>query len=786
MKSDDILSYNLLRVREYSFKSSVARFDVETQDPLVLVTVILYKDGVVRYTMAPQNQTKDKINLVDPDFESEREKATLSEKDGTVALKTAKAEVEINLDPWKLEVCNTDGQSVIAELPFDLNARDKYLSLPTGYQVKNGKPDRCWINFNLESTEKLFGFGEKFTSLNKRGRRIVCWNENAYGAGSEKAYKNIPLLLSSRGYGLFLNETCRSIWDLGCSSNFSTSIEIDGPCFDIFILLGDSLKQLLARYCMLTGQPTLPPRWSFGLWISPYGTHLAGSNMNQESILKLAREIRKRRIPCEVIHLDPFWMGHKNLCSFEWDRQIFPRPEKMIEELKKQGFRVCLWEHPYIEKDTELYNEGVELGCFLKRQDGSVYNASLVCSEKSAESSESFYVPGGIVDFSNPVAVEWYKSKHRPLLEMGVAAFKSDFGEAIPEDSCFSNGMSGVEMHNVYPLLYNKTVYEVVGEFYERPIIWGRSGFAGIQKYPVQWSGDPLSDFKSLAATIRGGLSYGMSGVPFWTCDLGGFKGKPTEQVFVRWAQVGLLFSHSRFHGTTPRLPWAFGEKAFAIIKKFIHLRYRLLPYIYGSSLEAARTGVPVVRALSLEFDSEPGIFEQDSEYMLGSFVLVVPILNPEGEASIHLPKGDWYDYWSGEKIQGPVLINQSIKLDTLPIYIRSNAILPVAEQVEIVPELWDPLRFDIYPYAKGSFEIPEENNREDTKIMITEKKNLKTIKAHGPERDWRLSIHDVENPKGVEISAAAKNKWSYAASIKTVDISIGRCRELEIEIEAS
>jgi len=275
MKSvDDSLSYYLLRVRDYSFKSPVAHFEVETQGLLVHVTLVIYKAGVIRYSMTSPNQTMDKFNLVNPDFESKKEECTLLEEDGCVILRSPTAEAKINLNPWKLEVCNADGSVMVAEFPIDVDAHENYLSFPTGYQAKNGKPHKCWINFNLEPDEKLFGLGEKFTGLNKRDRRIVCWNENASGAGSEKAYKNIPLLLSSRGYGLFLNETCRSIWDLGCSSNFATSIEVDGPCFDIFFILGDSLKQLLSKYSELTGRPTLPPRWSFGLWVSPYGTHL--------------------------------------------------------------------------------------------------------------------------------------------------------------------------------------------------------------------------------------------------------------------------------------------------------------------------------------------------------------------------------------------------------------------------------------------------------------------------------------------------------------------------------
>jgi alpha-D-xyloside xylohydrolase len=386
------------------------------------------------------------------------------------------------------------------------------------------------------------------------------------------------------------------------------------------------------------------------------------------------------------------------------------------------------------------------------------------------------------VDFSNPEAVEWYKSKHRPLLEMGVATFKSDFGEMIPYDAHFFNGKTGREMHNVYPLLYNRAVFEVIQEYQERPVVWGRSGYAGSQKYPVQWSGDPLADFNSLSATVRGGLCYGLSGVPFWTFDLGGFKGEPTIEAYIRWAQTGLLISHSRFHGTTPRLPWYFGDRAVEIIKKYVHLRYRLLPYLYAVAWEAVRTGVPVMRALGLEFPNDPGSLANETEFLLGSSLLVAPVLNAEGEVDVYLPPGTWYDYWNEQKHQGPAQIHRSCDMEDYPLYIRSTAVLPVSDDSSTVSDLWDPLVFELYPAAEGAFEIPEEEGRQSTYFAVSKKCSVTKIEARGPERKWRVVLHDVVETQEVTISAPVRGDWRYNQKTRTLQITVEKCDHLEID----
>jgi len=336
----------------------------------------------------------------------------------------------------------------------------------TGFESEGQGPSKCHVTFTLHPEEHLFGLGEKFTAFDKRGQRIVCWNRNPAGAATELAYKNIPFLVSSRRYGLFLNDTRRSVWDLGTRSNFGCSVEVEGPEIDLFIIVGDNLKQVLSRYAVLTGHAPLPPRWSFGVWMNLGTTDLEWPSLNQKSMLDLADEIRRRKLPVDVLHIDTYWMGDDGYCGFEWDKKRWPDAKGMIAELRKRGFRLCLWEAPYIDTQTAAFREAAQKGYLLKRADGTPYIANLVWispprrTKENRQFIEQFYDPGGVYDYSNPEAVEWLKQKHRHSLEMGVATFKPDFGEEIPEDAHFANGKTGKEMHNAFPLLYQRAVFE--------------------------------------------------------------------------------------------------------------------------------------------------------------------------------------------------------------------------------------------------------------------------------------------------------------------------------------
>lgn len=407
-----------------------------------------------------------------------------------------------------------------------------------------------------------------------------------------------------------------------------------------FFIYGPDFKKILYEYTGLTGRAPLPPKWSFGLWMSPCTYH------NRKAVEDVARKLRRMDIPCDVLHIDPLWLkGRKNQkldsCEFEWDKETFPKPEEMIEKVKEKGFKICLWENPYIYKHTATYWELAKKGYLVKDE-----------KNKPTEvfSTHGLFKDYYVVDFTNPGAVEWYKEKHKKLLDMDVATFKCDYGDGAPEKAVYHNGKSGKEIHNLYPLLYKRTVFEAMEEYSGRGIIWARPAYAGSQRYPVLWSGDPKCSFPLMVATLQGGLSLALSGIAFWSHDIGGFIGEPEPELYIRWAQWGLLCSHSRYHDTTPREPWLFGLQALEIFWFYAKLRYRLIPYLYSYAHIAHLISLPIVRPPILDYQDDPDFYDKDLEYLLGKKLLVAPIFNETGRRNIYLLQGNWLDFWNDKE----------------------------------------------------------------------------------------------------------------------------------------
>lgn len=621
--------------------------------------------------------------------------------------------LEIRFKPWLMRFLDGAGVEVFAENPDDVDGLGRPFILPLGFVERKGAITEISESFKLRPGERLFGLGEKFTALDRIGQSVVSWTQDALGSASERSHKNVPFLWSTRGYGLYIDSGARISWDLGTTSCQSAIIRVEDSVLDAYLMSGESPAKLLDRYAGLTGRAPVPPKWTFGTWLSAGGTY-----RTQEDVQKLVSGLEKHEIPADVIHVDTWWMRERKYCDFQWDRKVFPRPEVLLEVLHRLGLKLSLWEHPYISVESELYAIGKEKGYFVRQPDGGVYviDYGLSLAPKPdgrvrlTTGKESWNARVAIVDFTNPEAADWFKDLHRPLLRMGVDVFKTDFGEDIPADSVFANGKTGAAMHNLYPLLYNRAVFEVTQEEKGYGAVWGRSAFAGSQQYPVVWSGDPAADFQSLASTIRGGLSAGLSGFPFWSNDIGGYRGMPSAELYVRWAQFGLFCSHSRMHGDSPREPWVFGEEEVSIVRKYALLRYELFPYIYSTAFEAGLKGLPVVRALLLVFPDDPNVFGKDYEYMFGPWLLVAPVIEPGGKRDVYLPEGVWFDCWTGERFEGPKNLRLQVPLDVLPLYVRGGAIIPRMQRSRRIPEeRIDPLVIEVWPHGKSSYNIYED-----------------------------------------------------------------------------
>jgi alpha-D-xyloside xylohydrolase len=366
----------------------------------------------------------------------------------------------------------------------------------------------------------------------------------------------------------------------------------------------------------------------------------------------------------------------KDFCwsDFTWDSRVFPDPKGMLKRLKEKGLKICVWINSYIGQESTMFLEGVDGGYFLKRPNGDVWQWDM-------------WQPGmAIVDFTNPEACKWFSSKLEELLDMGVDCFKTDFGERIPTDVVYYDGSDPQKMHNYYTYLYNKTVFDLLerkrgkGE----AVLFARSATAGGQKFPVHWGGDCWSDFESMAESLRGGLSFTMSGFGYWSHDIGGFESTSTPDVYKRWAAFGLLSSHSRLHGSTSyRVPWAYDEEAVEVVRFFTKLKLSLMPYLYRNAIDTSDTGVPMMRSMVLEYSSDPACAYLDKQYMLGDHLLVAPIFNEEGIARYYLPEGIWTNYLTGERKEGLRWYEEKHGYLSIPLFVKEGSIIPVGEQVK-------------------------------------------------------------------------------------------------------
>lgn len=512
--------------------------------------------------------------------------------------------------------------------------------------------------------ELVYGLGERFTPFVKNGQSVDIWNEDG-GTSTEQSYKNIPFYLTNKGYGVFVNHPEKVSFEVAAEQVTKVEFSVPGESLDYFLINGPTMKEVLMRYTDLTGKPSLPAPWTFGLWLSTSFT----TNYDEETVMSFIDGMLDRDIPLRVFHFDCFWMKEFHWSDFIWDARVFPDPEGMLKRIKDKGLNVCVWINPYIGQESALFEEGVRRGYFLKRPGGDVWQWDM-------------WQPGmAIVDFTNPEACRWYQDKLEVLLDMGVDCFKTDFGERIPADAVYYDGADPVKMHNFYTYLYNKTVFELLqrkrGE--KEAVLFARSATVGGQKFPVHWGGDCWSDYESMEESLRGGLSLTMSGFGFWSHDIGGFESTSTPDVYKRWAAFGLLSTHSRLHGSTSyRVPWAYDEEAVDVVRFFTKLKARLMPYLYAGAVYTSRTGVPLMRSMVLEFTGDRTCHYTDRQYMLGDSLLAAPVFREDSVAEYYLPKGTWTSFLTGEEKEGGGWQEEIHGYLSIPLLVRENTILPV------------------------------------------------------------------------------------------------------------
>jgi alpha-D-xyloside xylohydrolase len=532
----------------------------------------------------------------------------------------------------------------------------------TGYMVDRWRGPFVKEELSLSVGELVYGRGERFGPLVKNGQTVDIWNADG-GTASEQAYKNIPFYMTSRGYGVFVNDPGNVSLEIGSEKTSRVQFHVSGEVLEYYIIYGPDPKSILERYTALTGKPVMPPEWSFGLWLSTSFT----TSYDEKTVMGFIGGMEERKIPLSVFHFDCFWMKGFNWCDFTWDRETFPDPAGMLSRIKAKGIKICVWINPYIAQRSALFAEGKDGGYFLKSADGSVYQ------------TDQWQAGMAIVDFTNPAAARWYTDRLEKLLDMGVDCFKTDFGERIPSDAVYFDGGDPERHHNFYSFLYNKAVFELLEKKRGKgeACLFARSATAGGQRFPLHWGGDCESTFEAMAETLRGGLSLGLSGFGFWSHDIGGFEGTPDAALFKRWLAFGLLSSHSRLHGSTSyRVPWSVDEESAEVCRFFTELKTRLKPYILQCAREACEKGIPVLRAMFLEFPDDPACAYLDRQYMLGPDLLVAPVFSEDGEVPYYLPPGEWTRLLSGEKVQGGGWRKEQHGFLSLPLLIRAGKVL--------------------------------------------------------------------------------------------------------------
>ncbi len=623
----------------------------------------------------------------------------VSESADNIVYSSSYGTIQINKNPWRIVLKDKSGRvlSQTATLSDADSTQVKYT--PFSF-IKRGTDNARRINpvFTLAANEMIFGCGESATGLNKVGQKLNLFVTDPQGPETDQMYKPIPFFMSNRGYGMFMHTSAPVTCDFGSSYIGLNKLFMGDENLDLFIFFGEP-KDILNEYTELVGKPGMPPLWSFGTWMSRI------TYFSEKEGYEVAANIRKNKYPCDVIHFDTGWFDVDWQCDYKFSKNRFSNPEKMLSDFKKDGFHVCLWQLPYFTPKNSYFQELIDKNMYVKNGNGELPYEDVV------------------LDFSNPETVKWYQDKLAGLLKIGVSAIKVDFGEGAPLNGIYASGKSGWYEHNLYPLRYNKAVADITKDLHNENIMWARSAWAGSQRYPLHWGGDAATTNTGLLGTLREGLSFGLSGFSFWSHDMGGFVTSTPEDLYCRWLPFGFLTSHTRAHGAPPTEPWLYDSKRVQdTFRKSAEMKYQLMPYVYAQAKECTEKGLPMLRALFIEFPDDPGAWKVEDEYMFGSQIFVAPLMESGiNERVVYLPKGKWIDYQDGKVYNSGW---NTIKAGTLPIImlVRDGSVLPHIKLAQSTSEMdWSKINLKVYCAEKKSAEgllfLPSDSKTQSIKV---------------------------------------------------------------------
>ena len=623
----------------------------------------------------------------------------VTETENTIVYAGNYGTVQINKNPWRVVLKDKTGR-ILSQTVTLRDADSTQVKYTPFSFIKRGSDNARRINpvFTLTADEMIFGCGESATGLNKVGQKVNLFVTDPQGPETDQMYKPIPFFMSNRGYGMFMHTSAPVTCDFGATYIGLNKMFMGDENLDLFVFFGEP-KDILDEYTDLVGKPGMPPLWSFGTWMSRI------TYFSEKEGYDVAANIRKNKYPCDVIHFDTGWFDVDWQCDYKFSENRFQNPRQMLKDLKSQGFHVCLWQLPYFTPKNRYFPELIEKNMYVKNGNGELPYEDVV------------------LDFSNPETVNWYQNKLAGLLNIGVSAIKVDFGEAAPLNGIYASGKSGWYEHNLYPVRYDMAVSEITKKLHNENIMWARAAWAGSQRYPLHWGGDAATTNTGMLGTLRAGLSFGLSGFSFWSHDMGGFVKSTPEDLYCRWLPFGFLTSHTRAHGAPPTEPWLYDSKRVQdVFRKSAEMKYRLMPYVYAQAKECTEKGLPMLRALFVEFPDDPGAWKVDDEYLFGSQILVAPLLESGITGrTVYLPERKWIDYQTEKVYEGGW---HRIEAGSLPIImlVRDGSVLPHLKLAQSTSEMdWSKMSLKVYSadkkQAEGLICLPTDNRIQVVKV---------------------------------------------------------------------
>lgn len=623
----------------------------------------------------------------------------VTETENTIVYAGNYGTVQINKNPWRVVLKDKTGR-ILSQTVTLRDADSTQVKYTPFSFIKRGSDNARRINpvFTLTADEMIFGCGESATGLNKVGQKVNLFVTDPQGPETDQMYKPIPFFMSNRGYGMFMHTSAPVTCDFGATYIGLNKMFMGDENLDLFVFFGEP-KDILDEYTDLVGKPGMPPLWSFGTWMSRI------TYFSEKEGYDVAANIRKNKYPCDVIHFDTGWFDVDWQCDYKFSENRFQNPQQMLKDLKSQGFHVCLWQLPYFTPKNRYFPELIKKDMYVKNGNGELPYEDVV------------------LDFSNPETVNWYQNKLAGLLNIGVSAIKVDFGEAAPLNGIYASGKSGWYEHNLYPVRYDMAVSEITKKLHNENIMWARAAWAGSQRYPLHWGGDAATTNTGMLGTLRAGLSFGLSDFSFWSHDMGGFVKSTPEDLYCRWLPFGFLTSHTRAHGAPPTEPWLYDSKRVQdVFRKSAEMKYRLMPYVYAQAKECTEKGLPMLRALFVEFPDDPGAWKVDDEYLFGSQILVAPLLESGITGrTVYLPEGKWIDYQTEKVYEGGW---HKIEAGSLPIImlVRDGSVLPHLKLAQSTSEMdWSKMNLKVYSadkkQAEGLICLPTDNRIQVVKV---------------------------------------------------------------------